>query len=1206
MKSGNTARKASLVLASILFIASGATSSWAAPVNTDGEAKCFKTLTKSISKHASNIVKAMNACNTRVYEGESVSCPDADALEAIEKSAASAHKGVTKKCGSTCSGPTALSCIADTTCPPNGSIPEFCSGDGTFNYVTMGFPGSLCPGILGVPFDGPEDYGQCVAAEDNGLGAAVGNVLVENIIGGLTGTPALSESAAGCLSSIAKNLPKNLSKLAGTVSKCRIRQLTLDTAEILVDSCDSADAKTVEGIEATVLKFRDSVAGSCNDGAVAELDLCGGTANTLAEAQDCLELVLREASYSIESADERTFATVSVINAAFPGTSPARCGDNFANQRASQFFPNGEECDGTDDSACPGKCLPPGDTFQCTCSSIARARGFAYGAQADLDNGWSGKSHNSKVTDGAGFVSTVTGCDCSAFDPVDKATCLAGQSSDPICNVDGQTAPRCGRRIDIDDPTSCDDAGDNNGVHHNDDCSACDANTTEPLKYCTGLARFCLGGTSDGTRCNDATDCPGGSCSADGTCATGPNAGAGCNNSAGCSGNPCVKTSCVSGSNDGTPCDADADCTGGGRCATTTDCTAQCYQEGNPTPTGTCARQSDCAEGERCKGICDVSDECVILRNGAPLPLSANGTSVCIDSQFFSNIEGTRNIYTGEHAISYELRSIIYLAGNKELNSRPCPVCGGFCDGDITPTGLQPSSFLCDGSCTTDPQLECRFGKNIGDNCTSNADCLGELCAAKRCRFDDDCAVGICSGEDAPECTRGTGDCVLALQCGGGTTPNQACRIEANTAFGTTSSDCKQSGSNITNTGLSIVWDPLTSEAVENQQQGACDQTGYWNYDCNCVSGGGSTRNQPVGCTAACTDPDPEYYGKACSAFTTCVADGCVGGSNHGGICTTNAECPGTGAVCTAANTSYRGCIGGANDKMPCSGGFLDCPGGSCPVAANYFRGSGRACDEDGDCASGDCGGNPRVCGDGSNGLCSIRRCTGGSNPGAICTQNSACFGGGTCPTAATCIVGGAACAEGNCTPANCVTAATCTNGATCDDACPNGLCTPMCVPKGICVGGDRDGQRCGIDEKCIGGGDCVPEDPEEGACAQGNFYHCDGPGWLFKLCAPGNVNTQIECEAGTDGTLGTGDDNRGAGFCRADILNCFINNGAAEGGDTLNGKGDPTNTLSVATFCIPPSESDAVNGTAGLPGPGRIRQPALVVPNFTELPVAP
>ncbi|HXC52072.1 MAG TPA: hypothetical protein VN634_14390 [Candidatus Limnocylindrales bacterium] len=1168
MKSGNTARGATLALATVLLIAAGSGNSWGAAVNSKLEGNCFKTMTKSISKHIANITKATAACTERLYDNETVSCPDQEMTDAIQKSRDSATKGIAKKCQSSCSGPTALSCIATTVCPPNGSIPELCTGDGEFEYPNMGFPGPLCPSILGHDMFEPEDFSACMVTPDSGAAEVVAEDVVTNLFGTLDGAPALSATATACLESLEKSVPKTITKLAGTLSKCRLSQLTADNATILVNRCATDDEKTADSIASTITKFRDGIASKCTDGDIAELDVCGGGVTTVAGAQDCLSQMVGEASYSIDPPGTRTYAPVSVINAAYPGASLAGCGDNVVNQKANPFALNGEECDGTDDSACPGACLPPGDVFECTCATIARAHGYADGFAADLDNGWSGKSHNNKVTDLAGFVSEVTNCDCDQFDTVDKATCVAGHSTDPVCNVSSETAPRCGRRIG--DHTTCDEVGNNDNAHSDADCATCDQFTVNAGDFCTGSMRRCMEGLNDGDRCNDADDCPGGSCSGSGACLGGPTPGIGCTADAGCgAGGACSKLVCINGSNDETVCDNNADCTGGGRCATTTDCSARCYPEGSTDPlqaNGTCAKQSDCAEGERCRGICDKSDDCVVLRNGAPLPLSANGTSVCIDSQFFTNITGTRNIITGEHAINYELRSVIFLAGGHELNSRPCPVCGGFCDGDITDTGSQPSSFLCNGTCTTDPALECRFGKNAGNSCTSNTDCLGELCTGKACRFDDDCSTGVCSGADSPECaTHGdTHACVLSLQCGGGTKPNQSCRIEAYTDFGTTSSDCPYSGSNISGTGLAISWTPLTSEPVQNEEPGACDAQGFQNYDCNCVRGGGNTRNKPNGCDAACNDPDPAYYGKACEFQTQCI-DACVLGTNPGADCTSNADCTGGGT----------------------------CPGGN--------HGGGRACDEDSDCNSGNCGHNPRVCGNGSTGSCSIRRCTGGTNAGAICTQDSACFGpGADCPAAASCTVGGAPCSEGLCKPASCITSATCSGGATCDDACPAGLCTPMCVPRGTCNGGDRDGQRCGIDEKCIGGGTCVPDDPEEGACAQGNFYHCDGPGWTFKNCAPGNVNTQKDCATDINGNPA----NPGAGFCRADILNCFINDGATEGGDIFNGKGDPTNTLSVASFCIPASDNDAVNSTAGLPGPGRIRQPGYVTTNFDHLPL--
>src|SRR5262249_11547591 len=42
-------------------------------------------------------------------------------------------------------------------------------------------------------------------------------------------------------------------------------------------------------------------------------------------------------------------------------TCPSVCGDNAVNQPS-------EQCDGTSDAACPGRCIPPAQTGQCTCS----------------------------------------------------------------------------------------------------------------------------------------------------------------------------------------------------------------------------------------------------------------------------------------------------------------------------------------------------------------------------------------------------------------------------------------------------------------------------------------------------------------------------------------------------------------------------------------------------------------------------------------------------------------------------------------------------------------------------------------------------------------------------------------------------------------------------------------------------------------------
>lgn len=1145
MRFKNQVGKAWLSLAVAVLVGAGASTSWgAAAQNSKGEAKCQEQVTKTMSKHAAAVAKAMSACTNSLIAGDVGSCPDAKAQAAIDKSAAKSLK-VAKKCQSLCSI-SEVPCIGSSTCPPAGQLSESCAGKGNFEFSAMGFPGPFCNNLIGHNMVDPEDFGECSV----GIGDIVANVIMDNVYGTLNAP--VSSDASKCLASIVKSAPKSAGKMASSVAKCRTSLLTSETPAILPNDCATADAKTSANVDKTRQKFLEGIAKECTDATVSELDLCGagvGGTTTVVAAQDCLGQMLDEVSISNDNGDSRSYAEIGIINGSYPATSVARCGDNLINQLPDQFLLNGEECDGDDDDACPGLCLPEGDTFECTCSNIPRGRAFADGFGADLDNGWSGSSHNSKVTDGAGFVAEVSDCDCDEFDPVNTSDCI-GNTSDQVCTLYAELFPRCSQRIG--DGTSCDQVGQTDGINADSDCAACDEFSTNAGDYCTGSARYCVGGVSTGDACNVPADCPGGSCSGSGRCMApspfagngctgnqncgvcvgGSNAGGTCSLPGDCPGGSCTAYNCTNkvcsgGADNGEPCLTNATCDAG-NCTAITDCGSQCYDE-NDVASGPCNFQSECPDGERCRGICDTTNYCLKISNGAPLPLSAEGTSVCVNSQFHTAVNGTKDMVTGAHAVNYELRSIVSLANS--INSRPCPVCGGYC-GEGTKAG-----WRCDGSCSG-PALECRNGVNIGDTCTTNADCDGQVCDAVRCRFDDDCGVGeTCDGAASPECRGDT--CRLDLSCAGGPNNGQACRVEAYTAYGTTSSECPTDlGSNVSGTGLAIVWNPLTSGTVSLVQPGACDAPGFENYDCNCVIGGGNTRNQPNKCAPACSNPtDPSDFGRTCAAFTVCE-------------------------------------------------------GGSEP---------GAACDETSDCSGGGtCTGNPRVCGDGNAGVCSGKFCSGGGNDGGSCATGAQCPGGTCVPPP--CTIGGAPCVAGACIPDNCSTNADCEAAVVCEDVCPGGLCTPLCTELGSCTGGSNPGANCALDIDCLGGGTCDNQDPEEGACAQGVFSHCDGPGWEFISCNVLQIGTQQGCEMGNNLVLGDANDNIGAGYCIADIKKCFVNDGEATGGTTANGY-SPTNTRSVAAYCIPASTNGAVNSTSGLPGPGRIRQDAVSITNYTSLP---
>jgi hypothetical protein len=94
----------------------------------------------------------------------------------------------------------------------------------------------------------------------------------------------------------------------------------------------------------------------------------------------------------------------------------------------------------------------------------------------------------------------------------------------------------------------------------------------------------------------------------------------------------------------------------------------------------------------------------------------------------------------------------------------------------------------------------------------------------------------------------------------------------------------------------------------------------------------------------------------------------------------------------------------------------------------------------------------------------------------------------------------------------------------------------------------------CGADERC--------EAPIEGVCA----------GAPFRGCTLGSG--AAECEAVS----------RGAGTCEGRIRPCF--------GDVISATGscDRAHPTYVAIFCAPATQAPAINATAGLPGPARLR----------------
>lgn len=964
------------------------------------ESKCASTIGKGSSKLAKTYAKEVAKCLDSDIAGSTVgACPNAGNLEKITKAATKVTDGVLKKCKSTCSV-SQLPCIANSFCPPlpdDGAAEECSAGAANqpFDFHNLGFPGAFCEDVLGGEIASGEDIGTCVSEKSEDGGEALINV----VYGSITNASGVSPAAAACLKGISKAAQKLSSTVYKGIIKCRNNILT---GKVIGNpaTCTTDDATLATKIGASEDKLEAAI-NACTDADILELDLClqgpGGVTDKT-EAINCLIPAVREVTDTDIAPASRTYAPSTIVEAAYPPV--AACGDGAANQIPNPFFLLGEECDLTDDAACPGNCFPPGDLYQCTCAGNEKRMRFrANGFTADLDNGWSGTSHNSGVTDKAGFILELSNCDCDAMT---GATCT-GTSGDPVCDTAGKQKPTCS--WDPFGTLDCDGHGGDAGTIDGDnDCAICD-------QFAANAGSWCI---DEG------------------------------------------------------------------------DCTGQCYPLAGGAPTGTCPNgQQDCGSGEICRGQCDNTPTCIIIPNGAPLPISSGGTAVCILTTFREDIFGTQNIVTGEHEVFIQQFSKVHLGVN---NTTPCPTCGGFCAGGFL------AGDVCEGTCSTTTTTQCRF----------NSDCpLGETCTTA-----------------SPQCPGSF--CNLSLVCNGGPNDDLPCRISAPTdKFGTTSADCPPSpGQNISSNGLEINFYPQTSETVSLAATMPCTAPGFENFDCECP---GQTTPQGV-------RTQPSKCGFACDA-----------GAEFGIGC---------------------GSGGGAINGFPTT-----CVGGSEP---------GAACDEDSDCSGGGtCSGNP-----------------------SHCTGDPA-FDRLPCTVDAQCGVG------------------------TCVDACPSGRCVQLCLPADHPLFPPDFGYR--------------PDNPEEGLCAAGpSTYHCSGEADDFRLCdkekaeatcdatcsVSGNPCSPINpcppaegtcqglcvlaavCEAGVDGILGNGDDFPGAGICVSDARNCFVPGLNAEGGDTLNGNGDPTNVRAVSTYCVPATTNNAINSTAGLGGPGRLRQLGVNVTNgFTTLP---
>ena len=308
------------------------------------------------------------------------------------------------------------------------------------------------------------------------------------------------------------------------------------------------------------------------------------------------------------------------------------CGDQQVNRPS-------EQCDGSDDSACPGQCQA-----NCTCAAAVCGDGVV-GSGEQCDGG----------DDAACPGHCQSDCTCGAFcgdDVVNggeqcDGAAAGGACPASACRADCTCGPFCGNN-QIDPGEQCDGNGTGSCLGT---CQAdCQCSPVCGDNHRTG------GELCDGT---DDALCPG-ECAANCTCpargdltltvAPGANLDTGWTGIAHDFG---IQTgSRIAGEISNCDGVSDFDC----------DYFANVGSFCSGDPTRSCTNNNQCTN----------AGTCTIQTFGPPLPLSAGGVPVCLINRFASDVTGTYNLQTGAFALHLHLNALVHL-GNTV--TRPCPIC---------------------------------------------------------------------------------------------------------------------------------------------------------------------------------------------------------------------------------------------------------------------------------------------------------------------------------------------------------------------------------------------------------------------------------------------------------------------------------------------------------------------------------------------------
>lgn len=399
-------------------------------INPD-QLKCQKTIAKEAGKFVKGQLKLRQKCLDANLATPSSCTTPADPA-ALQKLVDKLRSGLEKGCTFSTNTPGNLASIGfPGPCPDPDSLNGF-----TLTDLQDCIENSHRDALTGV-CDGGTNKGQACTVlsdcPDGGPGTFCLGMLGVEYDADIT---SLTDAALKCQKEIAKDSAKYVATLLKNVQKCRNGLLDCKTEKdsegqdittckvsgVLPKDCAASEPKTKEAVDKARTKAHDAIVKKCSVADVTTIQACEPNQTDPAAAADC------ELDFHQDRTDNPDATALSDL-IDFEYAQPGFCGD------ARKNGPN-EECDGSDDSACPGLCGEPLGLFPCLCQNLKRIRVVEH-ANADLDNGWTGQSHDSGIVEGGGYVTDLWDCD-----PPDTLCSVGPTCSCPGC-VPGQVHASC-------------------------------------------------------------------------------------------------------------------------------------------------------------------------------------------------------------------------------------------------------------------------------------------------------------------------------------------------------------------------------------------------------------------------------------------------------------------------------------------------------------------------------------------------------------------------------------------------------------------------------------------------------------------------------------------------------------------------------------------------------------------------------------------